>query len=191
MRAHSVLFALLCSAAPASNAREARETIVDYFLALPVDHHFGPFAEGKAERRAEIAEVDHRHSYLRLRGERADGAEMRLFRMADGTVLIGQGYTGCCCEGTCLRMIRFLAARNGRFEDITSEVWPKDERAMREKAARRLLPRGEPWERSDLVEQAVYRLSRTRATVRIETGWLRAGKLLLTCRLTGKRFVCR
>jgi hypothetical protein len=182
-----LLLGLICGLCIASSGEarpSSRKTILDHYLAMKTDNRFGPYQDDQAARLASIKVRDLRRGYLEV-----DDVEMKLFRMADGTELIAQGYTGCCCEGQCIRMIRFLAVRNDSFEDVTREVWPTphDESAWKLSAARRRLPAQERFRAADLVDQAVYRLSRNSAAIHIEVD----GHRLLTFRWTGRRFARR
>lgn len=117
--------ACLCVAARAEAHPSARKTILDDFLALKTDYPFGPDQDGREARLASIKERDLGRGYLRIANEAKDRVEMKLFRRTDGTDLIAQGFTGCCCEGQCWRRIRFLAVAADAFKDVTGEVWPQ------------------------------------------------------------------
>jgi len=174
---------LLGSAALAGEGE--RKTILDYYLTLEADRWFGPREGSREERLADLEKKDVRHGYLRWRAGSVETTEMKLFKFSDGTPLLAQAHIGCCCEGTCVRRIRFFADRDGKLVDVTAEVWPKlDLEDKRKVIARRLKPK-ERWMADRLADMAVYQLPRKRAAIFLEAD----GRVMLRFRLRADKFV--
>jgi hypothetical protein len=177
--------ALLALAAPTVAREGTRKTIRDYYLALEPDARFGPWAQTEKERLDQLAELDVRRGYLRLRERASESAEMKLFRLSDGTPLLAQAHTGCCCGGACVRAIRFLADRQGKLEDVTMAIWPEIGVKERHEVIEQRLPPKDRWQADRLADTAVYKLPRTQAVVLIEAD----GHVYLRFRLKGDKFV--
>jgi hypothetical protein len=174
---------LLWTAAQAGQGE--RKTILDYYLTLAADRWFGPRDGSREQRLAALEKKDVRRGYLRWRTDEVETTEMKLFRLSDGTPLLAQAHTGCCCEGTCVRRIRFLADRDGKLVEVTAEVWPKlDIEDKREAIALRLRPK-DRWMADRMADMAVYVLPPTTAAIFLEAD----GRVVLRFRLKGDKLV--
>jgi hypothetical protein len=174
---------LFMTAAPAREA--SPRTILDYYLTLAADSQFGPRDGSHAQRLADLEQKDVRHGYLRWPTTEAASTEMKLFRLSDRTPLLALAHTGCCCEGTCVRRLRFLADREGGLVDVTQEVWTDltvDDK--RQAIEQRLKPK-DRWMAGRMADMAVYRLPRTSAAIFVEAD----GRAYLRFRLRGDKFV--
>jgi hypothetical protein len=184
MKTTAVLALSVSLFATAAAAREAR-TVLDYYLTLAANGPFGPRDGDRAQRLADLEQKDVRHGYLRWRTTEAESTEMKLFRLSDRTPLLALSHTGCCCEGTCMRLLRFLADRDGRLVDVTQEVWTdlslEDKRQVIE---RRLRPK-DRWMSARMADMAVYQLPRTAAAIFLNAD----GRVYLRFRLKGDKFV--
>jgi hypothetical protein len=185
MKSASIALATFLLGTAALAGEGDRKNILDYYLTLETDRWFGP-REGRREARlADLETRDMRHGYLRWRAGSVATTEMKLFRLSDGTPLLAQAHIGCCCEGTCVRRIRFLADRDGKLVDVTAEVWPKLDLDDRRKAIERRLKPKERWMADRMADMAIYLLPRKRAAILLEAD----GRVILRFRLKGDRFV--
>lgn len=172
--------------ATAALAREAsRRTIVDYYLSLAADNQFGPRDGSPAQRLADLEQKDVRHGYLRWRTSEAESTEMKLFRFSDRTPLLALAHTGCCCEGTCVRLLRFLADRDGRLVDVTQAVWTDLTLEDKRQAIEQRLKPKERWMADRMADMAVYQLPRSSAAIFLKAD----GRVYLRFRLKGDKFV--
>jgi hypothetical protein len=178
-------FVVALAATPALAREGKRKTVLDYYLSKAVEDRLPPRGEPETDRLTDIQKRDVRAGYLRFKVGIAEGAEMKLFHLADGTPLLALAHTGCCCEGTCVRTIRFMADRGGKLVDVTREVWPEPSEADKRGAIEKRLKPSERWMVDRIVDMAEYRLPRTTAAVFIQEG----GRVYLRFRLKGDRFV--
>jgi hypothetical protein len=186
MKSTSWLGLLLVLLGSSAQAREgARKTILDYYLSKAIEELLPPRDEPEKDRLTDLEKRDVRAGYLRFKVGIAEGAEMKLFRLSDGTPLIALAHTGCCCEGTCVRTIQFLADRGGELVDVTKEVWPDPSFADKRQAIERHLKPSERWMAGRIADMAEYRLPRATAAVFIQEG----ARVYLRFRLKGEKFV--
>jgi hypothetical protein len=186
MKTTALLGLFLVLFAPAALAREGkRKTILDYYLSTEIDALLPTRPESQKERLADIEKRDVPRGYLRFRVGLAEGAEMKLFRMPDGTPLVAVAHTGCCCEGTCVRTIHFLADRGGELVDVTAGVWSDPSLDDKRKAIEKRTKPSERWMAGRMADMAEYRLPISTAAVFIQEG----NQTYLRFRLKGDKFV--
>ncbi len=178
------IVALLC-AGPALARPGKGKTILDYYLSQAIEDRLPPRPEPGTDRRADIRGQDVRAGYLRLHLGLAESAEMKLFHLSDGTPLLALAKTGCCCEGTCVRSILFLADRGGELVDVTKTVWTDPSVEDKRRSVERRLPPGEQWMANHIADTAAYRLPRTTAAVFVQEG----SRVYMRFRLKGDKFV--
>lgn len=105
------------------------KTVTDFYLAMPNDV-YSTTAEGKkitnkAElekfRRSLIKIKDTKNSYLRIEGAWEGWAEIALLKRSNGGYVIAQAESGCgpACEG----FVKFWDYKNGKWTEITKQIW--------------------------------------------------------------------
>ena len=172
MRIASLLVALLFAALGRAAAAQEQKTVVDYYLAAPAE--LLPYEVGEDRMKSiedsgagtAVKVKDVRNGYMRL-SCRDGGVEVKLFPGRDGAVVLGISLTGCCCEGSCTRVLRFLSFRGGQWSNITSEVWPA---VSPEEVVKAMKRGGGGYESETMAEAAVYQFSRRSTVVRIVGG---------------------
>lgn len=162
------------------------KTVLDHFLSMPSQELYSMLPDSAEERRSAIKARDVPNGWLKATmNEGLHDVQLKLFKLRDGSDLLGVAFRGCCCEGTCDRRLQFLAVRNGGFVDVTHEVWTPPSPAELRRATRAVLGRVPSFEIDHAMDEATYELSRRRATLTIEVN----GRPALRYRFVADRFV--
>lgn len=73
-------------------------------------------------RKSLIKIEDVKNGYLKLEGAWEGWAEIALFKKKDGSYLIAQAESG--CGPVCSGFIKFFDYKNGKWSDVTDQVFP-------------------------------------------------------------------
>ncbi len=125
-----ISFSLLLFAFSINSFAQTPRTVTDFYLAMPSDVYStnmeGNKVTGKAAltklRRSMLKVEDIKNGYLKIEGAWEGWAEIALFKKKDGSYLIAQAESGCgpACEG----FIKFFTFKNGKWTDVTEQVFP-------------------------------------------------------------------